>query len=60
MNLSQPIGALSTGLLAAVFVFTAAGPSGGVEPTLSGTKSLTMEQPLDEVMVDGINRFCLQ
>lgn len=27
---------------------------------LPGTQPLTIEQPLDEVMVDGINRFCLR
>ena len=30
------------------------------EPVLPGTKPLTIRQPLDELMVDGINRFCLR
>lgn len=51
---------VSTGLLAAVVVSVSAAPSCGAEPTLPGTSVLTLTQPLDEVMVDGINRFCLQ
>jgi len=51
---------VSTGLLAAVVVSVSAAPSCGAQPTLPGTSALTMTQPLDEVMVDGINRFCLR
>lgn len=59
MILPMRAGVLSTGLLAAVLVFAAATPSGGVEPTLPVTKPLTMQKSVDEVMVNGINRFCL-
>lgn len=49
----------ATGLVAAVFVLLAATASSGAEATLPGTRPLTMKQPLDEVMVDCINRHCL-
>ena len=32
----------------------------GADPVLTGTMPLTIQEPLDEVMVDGINRFCLR
>ena len=32
----------------------------GAEAILPGTTALTTKQPLDEVMVDGINRFCVR
>jgi len=35
-------------------------PALGAEPVLPGTRPLTIRQPLDEVMVEGINRFCLR
>ena len=34
--------------------------STAAEKTLPNTQPLTIEQPLDEFMVDGINRFCLR
>lgn len=49
----------ATGLVTAVFVLLAATASSGAEATLPGTRPLTMKQPLDEFMVDGINRHCL-
>jgi hypothetical protein len=36
------------------------GARSGAEPVLPGTMPLAVKQPLDEVMVDGINRFCLR
>jgi hypothetical protein len=51
---------VSTGLLAAVVVSVSAAPLCCAEPGIPGTGALTMEQPLDEVMVDVINRFCLK
>ena len=51
---------VSTGFLAAVVVSVSAAPLCCAEPGIPGTGALTMEQPLDEVMVDGINRFCLK
>lgn len=45
-----------TGLLAVAFTLTATAS----DKVLTGTAPLTIEQPLDEYMVDGINRFCLR
>jgi dienelactone hydrolase len=60
MTSSQRARVLPTGLLASVLFLLPAAASSGAEPTLSGTRALTIKQPLDEFMVDGINRFCLR
>ena len=44
---------------ATVVVLTAASLCGADE-TLPGTCTLTLQSPVDEVMVEGINRFCLR
>src|SRR5262245_22979170 len=46
-------------LLAAVTLLPAATAAGRAEP-LPGTKPLTLDKPLDVVMVEGIQRFCLR
>ena len=60
MNSSQRIGVLSTCLLWSILFLLDSTPSSGAERALPGTRALTIKQPLDEIMVDGINRFCLQ
>ena len=52
---------LSAIVLAAGLVWVSAGSRVQAEGTpLPGTQPLTLEQPLDVVMVDGIDRFCLK
>jgi len=47
-------------LHSAVALLLATAAVSSAEPVLPGTRPLTIKQPLDEVMVDGINRFCLR
>jgi len=51
---------VSPSLVAAVVVSVSSAPSCGAEPTLPDTSAQTLTQPLDEIMVNGINRFCLR
>ncbi|MBP90454.1 MAG: hypothetical protein CMJ64_27735 [Planctomycetaceae bacterium] len=46
--------------LAAVIVSLAASSAYAVDPVLPGTSRLTLKRPVDEIMVEGINRFCLR
>jgi dienelactone hydrolase len=41
-------------------VLLAAGDSRAADQALPGTAPLTLRRPLDEVMVEGLNRFCLR
>ena len=47
-------------LAAVLFVALSATVLCATEPALPGTRPLSMSKPLDVVMVDGINRFCLR
>lgn len=49
---------LHLGWVAAILL--SATVAGGAEPILPGTVPLSIGQPLDELMVEGINRFCLR
>jgi hypothetical protein len=35
-------------------------PAAAADAVLPGTDPLTIDRPLDEVMVEGLNRFCLR
>jgi dienelactone hydrolase len=43
-----------------VIFLLSVGFAAAAEPVLPGTKPLTIERPLDEVMLEGLHRFCLQ
>lgn len=53
-------GLRNTVCLAGAAVAMLSSLSMAADATLPGTKPLTITQPLDEFMVDGINRFCLR
>ncbi len=46
--------------LAGAVSLLAAGLSTAAEKTLPSTQPLTIDQPLDEFMIDGLDRFCLR